>query len=92
VCVNLVGAGSAAAFPYSFLHFYLQSHRLIGIVFFAQQMLVAIAYLIRRPARLVTRPAWMTGSWHSPERLWASCSGQKAHIRPGGSGQVSFCS
>jgi protein-S-isoprenylcysteine O-methyltransferase Ste14 len=55
VCVNCVGAGSAAIFSYSFLHFYFQSHRLIGIVFFAQQTLVGIAYLIRRPARLVTR-------------------------------------
>jgi protein-S-isoprenylcysteine O-methyltransferase Ste14 len=55
VCVNLVGAGSAAVFSYSFLHFYFQSHRLIGIVFFAQQTLVALAYLIRRPARLVSR-------------------------------------
>jgi protein-S-isoprenylcysteine O-methyltransferase Ste14 len=55
VCANLVGAGGAAVFSYSFLHFYLQSHRLIGIVFFAQQTLVAVAYLIRRPARLLTR-------------------------------------
>ncbi len=55
MCVNLVGAGSAAVFSYSFLHFYLESHRLIGIVFFTQQTLVALAYLIRRPARLVTR-------------------------------------
>jgi protein-S-isoprenylcysteine O-methyltransferase Ste14 len=55
VCVNLVGAGSAAVFSYSFLHFYFQSHRLIGIVFFAQQTLVALAYLIRRPARSATR-------------------------------------
>src|SRR5664279_5313174 len=55
VCANLVGAGSAAVFSYSFLHFYLQTHRLIGIIFFAQQTLVALAYLIRRPARLVTR-------------------------------------
>ena len=55
VCANLVGAASAAVFSYSFLHFYLQSHRLIGIVFFAQQTLVAVAYLIRRPARAVTR-------------------------------------
>ena len=55
VFANLVGAASAAVFAYSFLHYYLQSHRLIGIVFFAQQMLVALAYLIRRPARLVTR-------------------------------------
>jgi protein-S-isoprenylcysteine O-methyltransferase Ste14 len=55
VCANLVGAGSAAVFSYSFLHYYVQTHRLIGIVFFAQQTLVALAYLIRRPARLVTR-------------------------------------
>jgi protein-S-isoprenylcysteine O-methyltransferase Ste14 len=52
---NLVGAASAAVFSYSFLHFYVQTHRLIGIVFFAQQTLVALAYLIRRPARLVSR-------------------------------------
>jgi protein-S-isoprenylcysteine O-methyltransferase Ste14 len=53
--VNLVGAASAAVFSYSFLHYYIQTHRLIGIVFFAQQTLVALAYLIRRPARFVTR-------------------------------------
>jgi protein-S-isoprenylcysteine O-methyltransferase Ste14 len=55
VCANLVGAGGAAVFSYSFLHYYFQSHQLIGIVFFAQQTLVALAYLFRRPARLVTR-------------------------------------
>jgi protein-S-isoprenylcysteine O-methyltransferase Ste14 len=55
MCANLVGAGSAAVFSYAFLHFYVQTHRLIGIVFFAQQTLVALAYLIRRPARLVSR-------------------------------------
>jgi protein-S-isoprenylcysteine O-methyltransferase Ste14 len=37
------------------LHFYIQSHRLVGIVFFGQQTLVAVAYLIRRPARFVSR-------------------------------------
>jgi hypothetical protein len=52
---NLVGAGSTAVFSYSFLHFYVQTHRLIGIVFFGQQTLVAHVYLIRRPARLVSR-------------------------------------
>jgi protein-S-isoprenylcysteine O-methyltransferase Ste14 len=55
ICANLVGAASAAYFSYSFLHFYWQSHRLIGVVFFGQQTLVAIAYLIRRPARQVSR-------------------------------------
>ena len=54
-CANLVGAISAALFAYSFLHFYLETHRPIGIIFFAQQTLVAVAFLIRRPARLVTR-------------------------------------
>jgi protein-S-isoprenylcysteine O-methyltransferase Ste14 len=49
--VNLIGATSAAVFAYSSLHFYVQSHRLIGIVFFVQQTLVAVAYLVRRPAR-----------------------------------------
>ena len=55
VCINLVGAGGAAVFAYSFLHFFIESHRPIGIVFFTQQTLVAVAYLIRRPARSVTR-------------------------------------
>jgi protein-S-isoprenylcysteine O-methyltransferase Ste14 len=59
-CVSLVGAASAAVFAYSFLHFYIETHRLIGIVFFAQQTLVALAYLIRRPAQLVTR---RLGDW-----------------------------
>ena len=54
-CVNLVGAASAAVFSYSFLHFYLETHRPIGIIFFAQQTLVVLAYLIRRPARVFTR-------------------------------------
>lgn len=55
VCANVVGAASAAVFAYSFLRFYLQSHRAIGIVFSVQQTFVAVAYLIRRPARRVTR-------------------------------------
>jgi protein-S-isoprenylcysteine O-methyltransferase Ste14 len=55
VCANVVGAASAAVFAYSSLHFYLQTHRPIGIVFSVQQTLVAIAYLVRRPARRVTR-------------------------------------
>lgn len=58
--INMVGAASAAVFAYSFLHFYLQSHRFVGIVFFAQQAVVAIAYLIRRPARSATR---RLGDW-----------------------------
>jgi protein-S-isoprenylcysteine O-methyltransferase Ste14 len=55
MAINVVGAASAAVFAYSFLHFYIESHRLVGIVFFAQQTAVAIAYLIRRPAQSATR-------------------------------------
>lgn len=54
LCANAVGAASAAVFAYSSLHFYLQSHRPIGIVFALQQSLVAVVYLTRRPARRVT--------------------------------------
>jgi protein-S-isoprenylcysteine O-methyltransferase Ste14 len=54
LCANVVGAASAAVFAYASLHFYLQSHRPIGIVFALQQSLVALVYLIRRPARRVT--------------------------------------
>lgn len=50
-----MGAASAAIFSYSFLHFYIETHRPIGIIFFGQQPLVALAYLIRRPARVVSR-------------------------------------
>jgi protein-S-isoprenylcysteine O-methyltransferase Ste14 len=54
MCANAVGAASAAVFAYSSLHFYLLSHRPIGIVFSVQQTLVAVAYLVRRPAQRVT--------------------------------------
>lgn len=60
LAVNLIGAASAAVFAYSFLRFYVESHRPIGIVFFLQQAIVAVAYLVRRPARSTTaRP----GDW-----------------------------
>jgi protein-S-isoprenylcysteine O-methyltransferase Ste14 len=51
---NLIGAASAGVFAYSFLHFYVEFHRPIGILFFTQQAIVAIAYLVRRPARSTT--------------------------------------
>jgi protein-S-isoprenylcysteine O-methyltransferase Ste14 len=52
---NLVGAGGAAYFSRSYLTYIEQSHQLLGAVFFAQQMIVVIAYLVRRPAAFVTR-------------------------------------
>jgi protein-S-isoprenylcysteine O-methyltransferase Ste14 len=57
---NLVGAAGAAFFAQATLQAYLQTHRLIGVAFFAEQMWVVVAYLIRRPARLVSR---RLGDW-----------------------------
>ena len=86
-CVNLVGAASATVFSYSFLHFYLETHRPIGIIFFAQQTLVVLAYLIRRPARVFTqRPVdWIlafagTSSGSSFGRKTASCLGESGAV------------
>jgi len=52
---NLVGASGAALFAWATLQFYLQTHRPIGAAFFAEQMWVVVAYLIRRPACAVSR-------------------------------------
>ena len=52
---NLVGAGGAALFAQATLQVYLQTHRLLGAAFFAEQMWVVVAYLVRRPARMVSR-------------------------------------
>jgi protein-S-isoprenylcysteine O-methyltransferase Ste14 len=57
---NLVGALGAAFFARATLQAYLQTHRLFGGAFFAEEMWVVVAYLIRRPARTVTR---RTGDW-----------------------------
>src|SRR5258707_7590465 len=58
--VNLAGAASAALFARASLQFYLQTHRLIGVAFFAEQAWFVIAFLIRRPARSV---ATTGGPW-----------------------------
>lgn len=55
ISTNVVGAVGAAYFAKATLQFYLQTHRLIGGAFFAEQMWVVFAYLIRRPARMVSR-------------------------------------
>ena len=55
VSANVVGAIGAAYFAKASLEFYLQTHRLIGAAFLGEQMWIVIAYLIRRPARAVTR-------------------------------------
>lgn len=55
ISANLVGAGGAALFAQASLQVYFRTHRLIGVAFFAEQAWVAIAYLVRRPARVVSR-------------------------------------
>jgi protein-S-isoprenylcysteine O-methyltransferase Ste14 len=57
---NVVGATGAAYFAYVTLESYLHTHRPIGILFFAEQAVVVVVYLVRRPARVVTRRA---GDW-----------------------------
>lgn len=52
---NFVGAAGAAYFAEVSLGAYLHTHRPIGAAFFAEQTLVVLAYLARRPARVVTR-------------------------------------
>ncbi len=60
ISLNLVGAAGAAFFAQATLRVYLQTHRPLGADFFAEQMWVVAAYLIRRPARTVSR-RW--GDW-----------------------------
>jgi protein-S-isoprenylcysteine O-methyltransferase Ste14 len=60
VSANLVGAVGAAFFARASLQFYLRTHRLIGAAFLGEQMWVVLAYLIRRPARAVSR---RMGDW-----------------------------
>jgi len=49
--LNLAGAAGAAYFARATLEYYLQTRRLIGAAFFAEQMWFVIAFLVRRPAR-----------------------------------------
>jgi protein-S-isoprenylcysteine O-methyltransferase Ste14 len=60
IAANLVGAAGAAYFAYITLEAYLQTHRPIGVLFFAQQAVVVVAYLVRRPASVVTL---RSGDW-----------------------------
>jgi len=54
---NVVGAAGATWFAVAGYRHYQQSHSLIGAVFFAVQLWIVIAYLVRRPARRVSRRA-----------------------------------
>ena len=57
---NLVGAVGAAFFAKASVQFYVRTHRLIGVAFLLQPICVVVAYLIRRPARAVSR---RPGDW-----------------------------
>jgi protein-S-isoprenylcysteine O-methyltransferase Ste14 len=60
LAANALGAAGAAYFAYVTLDAYLHTHRPIGFLLSAEQMVVVIAYLVRRPARLVTE---RMGDW-----------------------------
>jgi protein-S-isoprenylcysteine O-methyltransferase Ste14 len=57
IVANLVGAAGAAYFAALTLESYLRTHRLLGVGFFLEQMVVVVVYLVRRPALDVTRRA-----------------------------------
>jgi protein-S-isoprenylcysteine O-methyltransferase Ste14 len=52
---NLVAAFGAALFARAGLEYYLRTHSLIGAIFLAEEMWVVVAYLVRRPARVVSQ-------------------------------------
>jgi protein-S-isoprenylcysteine O-methyltransferase Ste14 len=58
--VNLLGAVGAAFFARASIAFYLQSHRLIGAVFFVEQAWFVVLFLVRRPPKVVSDRA---GNW-----------------------------
>ena len=60
VAANLVGAVGAAYFARASWRFYVQTHRSIGAAFLVEQLWIVVAYLIRRPARAVSR---RLGDW-----------------------------
>lgn len=58
--VNVAGAVIAALFARATLGYFLHTHRLTGALFVVEQTWFAVAFLIRRPPRAVTRSI---GSW-----------------------------
>ncbi len=60
IFVNLAGACGAAFFAHATFQFYFETHRLIGLAFFVQQMCFVVGFLVRRPASVVSR---RLGDW-----------------------------
>jgi protein-S-isoprenylcysteine O-methyltransferase Ste14 len=60
ITANVIGAGGAALFARAGLLHYLSTRSLIGAAFFAEEMWIVVAYLVRRPAKVLSqRP----GDW-----------------------------
>ena len=57
---NLVGAGGATFFAWAGLQHYQRTHSFVGAAFFAEQLWIVVAYLVRRPAATVSPRA---GDW-----------------------------
>jgi protein-S-isoprenylcysteine O-methyltransferase Ste14 len=55
VTANLIAAFGAALFARAGFEYYLRTHSLIGGAFFAEEMWIVVAYLVRRPARVVSQ-------------------------------------
>jgi protein-S-isoprenylcysteine O-methyltransferase Ste14 len=55
IALNIVGAVGAALFARAGLEYYLSTHSLIGGAFFAEEIWIVVAYLVRRPARVVSQ-------------------------------------
>lgn len=60
IAANLTGAVIAVTFARASLQFFLHTHRLIGGLFLIEQTWFALAFLVRRPPRAVSR---QTSSW-----------------------------
>lgn len=55
IIANLIAAFGAALFARAGLEYYLRTHSLIGGAFFAEEVWIVVAYLVRRPARVVSQ-------------------------------------
>jgi protein-S-isoprenylcysteine O-methyltransferase Ste14 len=55
VAANVIGALGAAMFARAGLAYYFRTHSLIGGAFFAEETWIVVAYLVRRPARVISQ-------------------------------------
>jgi len=55
ITANIIAAFGAALFAKAGLDYYLRTRSLIGGAFFAEEMWIVVAYLVRRPARVTSQ-------------------------------------